>query len=81
MRRLRTRKSLALFGVAVVVLAALVPALSTSLFDAILIPLWTVVPAVAVVIVRRAAARCDEQPVALRSLPLFRAPPSIPALA
>jgi len=81
MRRLRTRKSLALFGVAVVVLAALVPALSTSLFDAILIPLWTVVPAVAVVIVRRAAARCDEQPAALRSLPLFRAPPPIPALA
>ena len=76
MRRLRTRKSLALFGVAVVVFAALVPALSTSLFDAILIPLWTVVPAVAVVIVRREAARCDEQPVALRSLALFRAPPA-----
>jgi len=76
MRRLRARKSLALFGVAVVVFAVLVPALSTSLFDAILIPLWTVVPAVAVVIVRRAAVRCDEQPVALRSLTLFRAPPA-----
>ena len=81
MRRLRTRKSLALFGVAVVVFAALVPALCTSLFDAILIPLWTVVPAVLVVVVRREAVRCDEQPVALRSLALLRAPPAPLALA
>jgi hypothetical protein len=81
MRRLRTRKSLVVFGLAVVVFAALVPALGTGLPDAILTPLWLVVPAVAIVIVRRTAARCDEQPVALLSLVRFRAPPATLALA
>ena len=46
MRRLRTRKSLVLFGLAVVVFAAFVPALASSLPSAILTPLWLVVPAV-----------------------------------
>jgi hypothetical protein len=81
MRKLRTRKSLVLVGLAVVVFAALVPVLVTGLSSAILTPLWLVVPAVATVVVRRAAARCDDQPVALLSLPLFRAPPATLALA
>ena len=82
MRRLRSRKSLVVFGLAVVVLAAVVPALATAdLFTAVLAPLWLVVPAVSVVIVRRAAARSDDQPVALLSLALFRAPPTSLALA
>ena len=81
MRKLRTRKSLVLFGLAVVVFAAFVPALSSSLPAVILTPLWIVVPAVCVVVVRRAAARCDDQPVALLSLALFRAPPTSLALA
>jgi hypothetical protein len=80
MRKLRTRKSLVLCGLAVVVLAALVPALVTGLPSAILTPLWLVVPAVAIVVVRRTAARCDDQPVALLSLVRFRAPPAILAL-
>jgi hypothetical protein len=80
MRRLRTRKSLVLVGLAVVVFAAFVPAVSSSLPAVILSPLWIVVPAVFVVIMRRTAARCDDQPVALLSLALFRAPPATLAL-
>lgn len=81
MRRLRSRKSLVLFGVAVVLFAAFVPALSSHLPLAILTPLWIVASAVGIVVVRRTAARCDEQPVALLSLSLFRAPPSSLAVA
>jgi hypothetical protein len=77
MRRLRTRKSLVLFGLAVVVFAAFVPALSSSLPSAILTPLWLVFPVVSIVVMRRTAARCDDQPVALLSLALFRAPPML----
>jgi hypothetical protein len=80
MRKLRTRKSLVLFGLAVVVFA-LVPALAADLPSAMLTPLWVVVPAVSVVVIRRTAARCDDQPVALLSLALFRAPPATLALA
>ena len=81
MRRLRTRKSLVVFGLAVAVFAALVPALATDVVSAILTPLWLVVPAVSIVVVRRTAARSDDQPVALLSLALFRAPPATLALA
>jgi hypothetical protein len=81
MRTLRTRKSLVLFGLAIVVFAAFVPALAAGLPSAILTPLWLVVPAVSIVVIRRTAARCDDQPVALLSLALFRAPPTTLALA
>jgi len=76
MRRLRTRKSFVLFGLAIVVFVAFVPALSSSLPSAILTPLWLVVPAVNIVVIRRKAARCNDQPVALLSLAHFRAPPA-----
>ena len=81
MRRLRSSKSLVLFGLAVVVFAAFVPALSSNLPTAILTPLWIVAQAVSIVVVRRTAARCDDQPVTLLSLSLFRAPPSPLAVA
>jgi hypothetical protein len=81
MRKLRTRKSLVLFGLAVVVFAAFVPALSSSLPAIILTPLWIVVPAASIVVIRRTAARCDDQTVALLSLALFRAPPATLAVA
>ena len=81
MRRLRSRKSLVVFGLAVVVFAALIPALVVGLPSVVLTPLWIVVPAVSIVVVRRATARCDDQPVSLLSLALFRAPPSSLALA
>ena len=80
MRRLRTRTSLVLFGVAVAVFAAFVPGLTAGIPDAILTPLWLIVPAVSIVVVRRRASRSEEQPVALLSLALFRAPPVTVAL-
>jgi hypothetical protein len=80
MRHLRTRRSLVLFGLAVAVFAAFVPAFASGIPGAILTPLWLVVPAIAIVVVRRRAARCDDQPVALLSLALFRAPPVTVAL-
>lgn len=76
MRRLRSRKSVVLFGLALVVFAAFVPALSSNIPAAILTPLWIVAQAVVIVVVRRKAARSDDQPVALLSLSLFRAPPA-----
>jgi hypothetical protein len=81
MRRLGTRKSFVLFGLAVLVFAAFVPALSSSFPSAILTPLWLVVPAVSIVVIRRTATRCDDQPVALFSLTLLRAPPPTLAVA
>ena len=81
MRRLRSRKSLVLIGLAVVVFAAFVPALGASLPSAILTPLWIIVPAVSIVVIQRTAVRCDDQPVTLLSLALFRAPPATLPLA
>jgi hypothetical protein len=76
MRRLRTRKPLVLFGLAVAVFAALGPALSSGSFSAVLTPLWFIFPLASIVVIRRRAARCDGQPIALLSLALFRAPPA-----
>ena len=81
MRRLRARRSLVVLGLAVVVFATVVPAASSALPDVILTPLWLVVPAAAIVVVRRASTQCHSQPLALLSVALFRAPPITLALA
>jgi hypothetical protein len=75
MSRLRGRKSLIVFAAAVVVFAAFIPAVA-GLPIAILTPLWLVVVPAAVTLIRSEALRCDEQPVALLSVVLSRAPPS-----
>jgi hypothetical protein len=80
MRQLRTRKSLVLLCIGLLVFAACLPGAGV-LFAAILTPLWLIVPAVLVVLIRRRAVRCDEQPVSLLSLLLSRAPPALLALA
>jgi hypothetical protein len=80
MQRLRTRKSLVIFAIGVVLFASLVPVVST-LFTVVLTSLWLVIPAAVVVTLRRRAVRCLEQPVSLLSLVLSRAPPSLLALA
>jgi hypothetical protein len=80
MHRLRTHKSLVLFCIGVVVFAAFLPVVST-LFTAILSPLWLVIPAALVVAIRRQAARSHEQLVSLLSLVLSRAPPALLAFA
>ena len=80
MRRLRTRKSFVLLGLAVLLFAALVPTLSTGHPGAILTALWLVAATVRIAVIRRIAAPSDAQPVALLSLALFRAPPATLAL-
>lgn len=75
MARLRARKSLVVLAAVLVVFAAVVPAV-VSLPAVILTPLWFVLTAAAVTLIRRTAVRCDEQPVPLLSLIASRAPPA-----
>ena len=81
MRRLRARRPLVVLGLVLVVLATFAPNVASTVPDVILVPLWLIVPAVSMVMVRRASARCHAQPVALLSFALFRAPPVTLALA
>jgi hypothetical protein len=77
----RTRKTVAVLCIAVVVFAAFLPVVSANLPPVVLTALWLVIPTVAVTVIRRQAVTCDEQPVSLLSLVLSRAPPSQLALA
>ena len=77
----RTRKTVAVLCIAVVVFAAFSPVVSANLPPVVLTALWLVIPTVAVTVIRRQAVTCDEQPVSLLSLVLSRAPPSQLALA
>ena len=71
----RARKSIVVLCIAVIAVAALLPAVSIDLV-AILTPLWLVVPAVAVGSIRRFALCSNDQPVSLLSLVPSRAPPA-----
>ena len=77
----RTRKSVAVLCIALVVFAAFVPAAAPNLVYAILVPLRLVVPAATVVVIRSTPVRCDEQPASLLSLVAPRAPPTQLVLA
>jgi len=72
----RTRKTVAVLCIAVVVFAAFAPAAASTVGAVVLTPLWLVIPAVIITVVKRTAVRCHEQPVALLSLVLLRAPPA-----
>jgi hypothetical protein len=71
----RTRKAVAVLCIALVVCAAFVPVIASALGSAILVPIGLVISAVTVVIVRRRAFRCGEQPVSLLAILDSRAPP------
>ena len=73
MRRLRSRTSIVVVCL-VAAVAGLLP-LGATTFTAVLTTLWLVCPAVAIVVIRRAASRSDEQPVSLLAVLLSRAPP------
>jgi len=75
------RRTAAVLCIAVVVCAALVPAIAATLGTAILVPLWLVLPAVAAIVIRRKAFRCDEQPLSLLTVLASRAPPALASLA
>ena len=76
----RVRKALAVLCIAIVVVAAFVPVLASSLGTAVLVPLWLVVPAVAVTVIRREAFHSDEQPLPLLVALDSRAPPILSSL-
>lgn len=77
----RQRKTVAVLCIALVVCAALFPGGAPEILWTALTPLWVIVPAADVTLVARLAARCDEQPAALLSLVLLRAPPARLSLA
>jgi len=78
---LRTRKTVAVLCIAVVIVAGVLPGVASAFGIAVLVPLWLVWPAVAVTIIRRRAFRCDDQPVSLAAILDSRAPPIVAALA
>ena len=73
---LRTRKTVAVLCVAVVLVAGMLPAVATALGPVVLIALYLILPAVAVTTIRRAASQSREQPVSLLALLDSRGPPS-----
>ena len=77
----RQRKTVAVLCIALVVCAALFPGGAPEIVWTGLTPLWLIAPAVDVTLIVRTASRCDEQPAALLSLVLLRAPPARPSLA
>jgi hypothetical protein len=77
----RTRTTVAVLCIALVLVAGVLPAVSSALGSAILVVLWVVLPAVAVTTIRRIAADSDEQPVSLLALLDSRGPPCLITLA
>jgi dolichol kinase len=80
MRRLRSRRSIVVFCVGALALAAFLP-LAQPVFTAILTPLWVIVPAVLVVVIRRAAVRRTQPPTPFVSILFSRPPPGLCSLA
>jgi hypothetical protein len=76
MGRFRTRQSILLLCIVVVVFAAIVPTIASSVGTATLTLLTFLVPPTAVAVIRRRALRCDDQPASLLSIVLSRAPPA-----
>lgn len=78
---LRTRRTVAVLCIAAVLVAGMLPAVSTALGPVVLVALYLVVPAVAVTVIRRTAADSREQPVSLLALLDSRGPPAAVASA
>ena len=78
---LRTRRPVAVLCIAVVLVAGMLPAVSTALGPVVLVALYLVVPAVAVTAIRRTASDSREQPAPLLALFDSRGPPCAVALA
>jgi hypothetical protein len=77
----RRNKTVAVLCIALIVCAAFLPGGAPEIVWTTLTPLWLVVPEVDVTLIARTASRCDEQPTALLSLVLLRAPPPATPLA
>ncbi len=71
----RTRKSVAVLCIVLVVFATFVPG-APNLVATIFVPLWLVTPAALVSFIQRTSTQSDEQPVSLLALDASRAPPA-----
>ena len=71
----RQRRTVAAVCIALVVFSAFLPAGVPDTVWTVLTPLGLVVPTTEPLAIARTASRSDEQPVALLTLALFRAPP------
>jgi hypothetical protein len=76
----RTRTTVAVLCIALVLVAGMLPAVSAALGSVVLIALWVITPAVVVTVVRRVASGSEEQPVCLLALLDSRGPPRLPVL-
>ena len=76
----RSRKTIAVVCIALVVCAAIFPGGAPEIVWADLIPLWVIVPAADVTDIVRTASQCDEQPASLLSPAPLRGPPSLTPL-
>lgn len=77
----RTRKTVAVLCIALVLVAGIQPAVSAALGSVILVALWLVTPAVAITVLRRVASDSEEQPVSLLALLDSRGPPRLVRLS
>jgi hypothetical protein len=77
----RTRKTVAVLCIALVLVAAILPPVSAALGTVVLAALWLVAPLAAVAVVRRIASTSKEQPASLLALLDSRGPPCPIALA
>ena len=77
----RQRTTVAVLCIALVVCSALLIGGAPEIIWAELIPLWLIVPAADVTALVCTACACADQPAALLSLVLLRAPPSPASLA
>ncbi len=76
----RPRKIFALLCIALIAFAAVVPAAATGGVLAFLMPVWLEFqPDVVVTLAPSDSIPAPEQPVSLRSLAPFRAPPAVPS--
>ena len=72
-----SRKAIAVLCIGLVVCAAFIPAIASTLGSTVFVACWLVIPAIAITLIRRAAFRCEEQPVSLLVLVESRAPPAL----
>ena len=72
----RTRKTIAVLCVAVVLIAGMLPTVAAALGPVVLVALYLVLPAGAATTIRRRASQSREQPVSLLALLDSRGPPS-----
>jgi hypothetical protein len=73
----RPEGAVAILCIVLIAFAAFVPAVAAMLGAFVFVPLWLVLPAIVVTVIRREAFRCDAHPIALLAGLDSRAPPAV----